>query len=85
MSVESLVGRGDLHFNTVSGDVVLELPKTLDADISMSTVSGKMDSDYPLTLNGRMSRRAIEARIGAGGRSLDIGTVSGDVRLRAIR
>jgi hypothetical protein len=32
-----------------------------------------------------MGRRKIEARIGNGGRNLDIGTVSGDVRLRAAR
>jgi hypothetical protein len=83
--VEALTGRGDLHFSTVSGNVELELPKVLDADLSMSTVSGTINSDYPLTLNGRMGRRKIEARIGNGGRNLDIGTVSGDVRLRAAR
>jgi hypothetical protein len=80
--VDALSGRGDLSFKTVSGDVRLELPKTFDADLSMSTVSGHMDTDYPLTLNGRMSRNRIEARIGEGGRNLDIGTVSGNVRLR---
>jgi hypothetical protein len=32
-----------------------------------------------------MGRRKNEARIGNGGRNLDIGTVSGDVRLRAAR
>ncbi|MDB4878509.1 MAG: hypothetical protein JWM41_4955 [Gemmatimonadetes bacterium] len=83
--VDELTGRGDLSFRTVSGDVTLELPKQLDADISMSTVSGGLDSDYPITLgNGRMSRRRIEARIGNGGRRLDLTTVSGDVRIRKI-
>jgi riboflavin synthase alpha subunit len=85
VQVEALTGRGDLHFSTVSGDVILELPKALDADLSMSTVSGSIDSDYPLTLNGRMGRNRIAARIGAGGRALEIGTVSGDVRLRAAK
>jgi len=85
VQVEALTGRGDLHFSSVSGDVILELPKVLDADLSMSTVSGSIDSDYPLTLNGRMGRNKIAARIGNGGRTLDIGTVSGDVRLRAAK
>jgi hypothetical protein len=31
-----------------------------------------------------MSRRRIEARIGNGGRRLDLTTVSGDVRIRKI-
>jgi DUF4097 and DUF4098 domain-containing protein YvlB len=84
--VDELTGRGDLSFHTVSGDVTLELPKRLDADVSMTTVSGGMDSDYPITIgNGRMSRRRIEARIGSGGRRLDLNTVSGDVKLRAAR
>lgn len=83
VSVDALSGSGDLSFKSVSGDITLEFPKTLDADLSMSTVSGEMNSDYPLTLNGRMSRRRMEARIGKGGRDLEISTVSGDVRLRA--
>ncbi|HTE45361.1 MAG TPA: hypothetical protein VK636_08980, partial [Gemmatimonadaceae bacterium] len=65
----------------------LELPRQFDADVSMTTVSGSMDSDYPLTINGnqRMSRRNMDARIGAGGRRLDLATVSGDVKIRMIR
>jgi DUF4097 and DUF4098 domain-containing protein YvlB len=81
--VDQLSGRGDLEFHTVSGDVTLALPSQLDADLSMSTVSGDLDSDFPITLgNGRMNRRRIEARIGKGGRRLDLTTVSGDVRIK---
>ena len=81
--IDQLTGRGDLSFHTVSGDVTLELPRQFDADVSMSTVSGGMDSDFPITLgNSRMSRRSIEARIGNGGRRLELTTVSGDVKLR---
>jgi DUF4097 and DUF4098 domain-containing protein YvlB len=80
--IDALTGRGDLSFRSVSGDIRLDLPKTFDADLSMSTVSGHMDTDYQLTLNGRMSNRRLEGRIGEGGRSLDISTVSGNVRLR---
>lgn len=84
-SVESLDGSGPLSFKTVSGDVSLALPRNLNADLAMSSVSGQLDSDFQLTLGGRTSRRRIEARIGHGGRELDVTTVSGDVRLRAVR
>lgn len=83
LQADQLSGRGDLSFHTVSGDITLEMPRQFDADVSMSTVSGSMDSDYQMTMNnGRMSRRSINARIGNGGRRLDLNTVSGDVRLR---
>lgn len=86
VSIQELTGRGDLVFHTVSGDVTLDLPRQFDADVSMTTVSGDINSDYALTVgNGRMNRRGIEARIGAGGRRLDLATVSGDVKLRTNR
>jgi DUF4097 and DUF4098 domain-containing protein YvlB len=84
-SIESLNGSGPLSFKTVSGDVKLELPRGLDADLTMSSVSGQLDSDFQMTLAGGMSRRRIEARIGRGGRELNVATVSGDVRLAVIR
>jgi DUF4097 and DUF4098 domain-containing protein YvlB len=85
VTVESLTGTGDLKFTSVSGNVTAELPKNIDADVTMHSVSGSFDSDFPLTLSGRMNRGRIEARIGRGGRDLSITTVSGNVRLRAIK
>jgi hypothetical protein len=83
--VDQFTGRGDLKFNTVSGDVILEVPKAFDADLSMSTVSGDIDSDFQLLMSGnRSNRRSIDARIGGGGRRLDLNTVSGDVKIRMI-
>ena len=83
VGVDEFTGRGDLFFHSVSGNVTLSVPRGFDADLSMSTVSGDINSDFPITLgNGRMSRRRLEARIGNGGRRLDVGTVSGDLRLR---
>ena len=83
--VESLTGNGPLSFKSVSGDVKLDLPRSLDADLSMSSVSGQLDSEFQMTLGGRTSRRRIEARIGRGGRELSLTTVSGNVQLKMHR
>lgn len=84
--VDQITGNGDFTFHSVSGDVTLEVPRDFGADLSMTTVSGDIDSDFPITLgNGRMSKRSMNARIGAGGRRLDVSTVSGDLRLKIVR
>jgi putative adhesin len=83
--VDALTGPGDLKFTSVSGNVTAELPQNVDADVRMRSVSGSLDSDFALTLNGRMSRHSLEARIGKGGRDLEVTTVSGNVRLRATK
>jgi hypothetical protein len=85
VSIDALTGDGSLRFTSVSGDVVAELPRNLNADVSMRTVSGSLDTEFPITLNGRMRRNSLEARIGQGGRELDVTTVSGDVTLRTVK
>jgi DUF4097 and DUF4098 domain-containing protein YvlB len=86
VSIQEFTGRGDLTFQSVSGDITLDLPRQLDADLSMSTVSGGINSDFAMTLgDGRTDRRNVRARIGNGGRRLDFSTVSGSVKLRAAK
>jgi hypothetical protein len=85
VSVDAVAGDGYFTFSSVSGDVTAELPRAFDADVSLSSVSGTLESDFPLTLNGRVSRNRIQARIGKGGRDVEVRTVSGDVLLRMAR
>jgi hypothetical protein len=82
----ALAGTGRIAARSVSGDITLELPHELDADLSMRTVSGQLDSDYQITVRSSGRRgRLLEGRIGQGGRGLAISTVSGNVRLLAAR
>lgn len=85
VGIDALTGPGDLEFHSVSGNVTVTLPANTNADLSMHSVSGELDSDFPLTLTGRTRRSNIEARIGVGGRNLEVRTVSGDVRIRSAR
>jgi len=57
--VEATMGRTgseSLHFNTVSGNVVLRVPASTDADFSARTLSGSIESDFPLEVGGRGRR-----------------------------
>src|SRR6267378_6486888 len=85
-SVYAEMGRAnwtnDLEFSTVNGGITLILPAKLDTDVRASTVNGDIESDYPLTITGRFSNRRLRGTIGAGGRSLNLSTVNGEIRLR---
>ncbi|MCG6988898.1 MAG: DUF4097 domain-containing protein [Gemmatimonadetes bacterium] len=75
----------DLSFKTVSGDITLRLPSTFAAAVDFESVSGDFDSDFDVTLT-RRDHRWVGSHIrgtigGGGGRTLEVKTVSGDVRI----
>jgi DUF4097 and DUF4098 domain-containing protein YvlB len=72
----------ELDFSTVNGDITIIFPAQLDTDIRASSVNGDMESDFPLTVSGRFGPRRWRGTIGQGGRSLNLSTVNGEIRLR---
>ena len=85
-SVYVEMGRADwtdeLEFSTVNGGVTLILPAQLNTEIRASTVNGDLVTDYPLTITGRFGPRRMRGTIGAGGRTLSLSTVNGEIKLR---
>jgi DUF4097 and DUF4098 domain-containing protein YvlB len=85
-SVYVEMGRADwsdeLDFSTVNGKITLVMPSKLDTEVRASTVNGEMESDYPMTVSGRFGPRRWRGTIGAGGRTLSLSTVNGEIRLR---
>jgi len=85
-SIEARLGRADgrepLRFETVNGQIEVELPPGAAADVDARTVNGSIDSDFPLEVRGRWSRKRASGEIGAGGRELELETVNGSIRLR---
>jgi len=71
----------DMKFNSVSGNIMVRIPSSIDADVQMETVSGSLDTDFPLTISGRQGRK-ISGQIGRGGNRLHFNTVSGNVTLK---
>jgi len=85
-SVYAQMGRAnwenDLEFSTVNGGITLILPGKLDTDVRATTVNGDIESDYPLMISGKFGPRRLRGTIGAGGRSLNLSTVNGEIRLK---
>jgi hypothetical protein len=73
---------GTLRFRTVSGDVSVELPAGVDAEVRASTMSGRVTSDFTLEESRGFMHHRARGTLGRGGRRVEIETVSGNVRLR---
>jgi hypothetical protein len=76
-------GAGDMKFSSVSGNVTVRAPSSLDADIEMSIVSGSLKTDFAIEIHEPRygPGRSARGRLGSGAHSLRISTVSGRVSL----
>lgn len=87
VEVDSLPPGGDISLETVNGSVIATLPPTLSASVSLGTATGRVRTDFPLPLptgeGGAIDRapREITGTLGAGGSTVRLETVTGDVTL----
>ena len=71
----------DLH--SVSGDVIAVLPGDAGAEVRANTVSGDISNEFGLPVDhGQYVGSHLTGRIGNGANSLELHTVSGDIKLR---
>jgi DUF4097 and DUF4098 domain-containing protein YvlB len=84
VEISRLEGSDDMKFNTVSGDVSVTLPGSLDADVDMSSFSGSIKTDFAIEVRSERygSRNSARAKLGEGTRRLKMSSVSGDLSLR---
>ncbi|HET7291919.1 MAG TPA: hypothetical protein VFM88_05820 [Vicinamibacteria bacterium] len=84
-SVFARLGRADwpgkLSYSTVNGAITIELPADASTEVRASTVNGGIHSDFPLAVKGRWGPQQARGTLGAGGRSLELETVNGAIRL----
>jgi hypothetical protein len=78
--IESLGAGGSAHLGTVSGTVSLKVSPGLDATISLHSLSGRVSCDFPVTASEQKNNR-LSGTVGKGAASLDVGTVSGSIRI----
>lgn len=81
VSFQRAVARAELH--SVSGDVIAVLPNNAGAEIRANTVSGDISNEFGLTVDhGQYVGSHLTGHIGSGENSLEMHTVSGNIKLR---
>ena len=79
-----LAASGRLEVDSVSGDVTLDLPASLDAQIHASTFSGSIDSAFGTVVQKRHGPgSSLNSTVGSGDGRIQVQTFSGDVNLRS--
>jgi DUF4097 and DUF4098 domain-containing protein YvlB len=83
VEILQLSGTQDMDFGSVSGNVRVKLPASIDAEVKMSTLSGGLKTDFPLTIEEpeHGPGRKATGRLGGGSRQLKLSSVSGNVSL----
>jgi len=81
-TIEDLGPDGDVTLKTVNGSISLALPAGLNADLDAQTVAGRVNTDFPVQVAGRISSRHVQAKIGTGGRRVELRTVNGSIDLQ---
>ncbi|HEX4634179.1 MAG TPA: DUF4097 family beta strand repeat-containing protein [Gemmatimonadales bacterium] len=69
--------------HSVSGDITISVPANPDLTVHATTMSGDIGDDFSLPVREAQygPSQSLDGSIGKGGARLDLGTVSGDIKL----
>ena len=70
------------RLETGDGNVSLEIPSELSADVSLHTSDGHIDLDMPITTEGKIRQNEVHGKLNGGGSPLTIRTGDGSIHLR---
>lgn len=70
------------RLETGDGNVSLEVPGELAADVDLHTSDGHIDLDMPITTDGKIRQNEVHGKLNGGGSLLTIRTGDGSIHLR---
>ncbi len=70
------------RLETGDGNVSLEVPSDLSADVDLHTSDGHIDLDLPVATEGKVRENEVRGKLNGGGSSLTIRTGDGSIHLR---
>lgn len=71
----------NINIETLSGSVILELPKTAEFFIEAETSSGKFQTDFPIKMAEDTDKRNIRGEVGGKNNKVSIKTSSGSMKI----
>ena len=84
----AILDAGRYEFNTHSGEISLNLPPDIGAELSVATFNGGIESDFPITLKagehgiGAAQSKRLVFTVGRGTARIIAETFSGDINLK---
>ena len=73
---------GEWRVETGDGNVTLEVPGNLAADVALHTGDGHIDLDMPLMTEGKLKQNEVHGKLNGGGKLMTIHTGDGSIHLR---
>ncbi len=70
------------RLETGDGNVTLEIPGDMAADVDLHTGDGHIDLDMPVTTEGKIRENEVRGKLNGGGNLMTIRTGDGSIRLR---
>jgi len=70
---------GDVQIQTINGQLKLQLPGSVNADIEASSLNGSIHTDYPITVESGFISKKLHGKIGAGGVRINLKTINGAI------
>ena len=73
---------GEWKVETGDGNVTLDVPGNLAADVALHTGDGHIDLDMPLMTEGKLKQNDVHGKLNGGGNLMTIHTGDGSIHLR---
>ena len=73
---------GEWRLETGDGNISLEVPGNLAADVDLHTSDGHIDLDFPVTTEGKVRENEVRGKLNGGGPLMTIRTGDGSIHLR---
>jgi hypothetical protein len=80
----STLGETGWEVDTGDGNITLEIPSNLKADVELQSGDGHINLEIPLTVEGRLKDNHLQGKLNGGGPPLRVHTGDGSIALRNV-